>query len=66
MKVNGKSFLLDKLPQPNIFLLLHELKLNPDTVAIERNGDILNREEWDKVQLKDSDQLEIIKFVGGG
>lgn len=66
MIVNGKFFLLDKLAKRNILSLLDEFKLNRETVAIERNGNILDREDWDQVELEDSDKIEIIKFVGGG
>jgi sulfur carrier protein len=66
MKVNGKLFLLDSLKTRDIFALLKELQLNPAGVAIERNGEILDREEWNKIVLDDSDKIEIIKFVGGG
>jgi len=35
-------------------------------IAIEWNGEILEREKWQSTYIKDSDTLEIIKFVGGG
>jgi len=46
--------------------LLDELKLKPETVAVELNLDIVPRKEYDKSALKEGDKLEIISFVGGG
>ena len=46
--------------------LLNELKLKPETVAVELNLDIMPKKEYDKAILKEGDKLEIISFVGGG
>ncbi|MCS7079052.1 MAG: sulfur carrier protein ThiS [Chloracidobacterium sp.] len=35
-------------------------------VAVEHNGALAPRAEWDKLQLADGDRLEIVHFVGGG
>ena len=35
-------------------------------VAVEYNGEILNRSDFGKIMLKDGDKLEIVKFMGGG
>lgn len=40
--------------------------LNPGTVVVERNLDIVPREKWDTVFLTQEDQLQIVSFVGGG
>ncbi|MGC7872734.1 sulfur carrier protein ThiS [Desulfosporosinus sp. SYSU MS00001] len=37
-----------------------------NTVIIEYNGEIIPEEHWVSVELKQGDQLEILKFVGGG
>ena len=44
--------------------LLIELKLNPQTLVVEKNGEIVPRGE--NCQLRDGDKLEIVRFVGGG
>lgn len=64
MRLNGKDFPLQA--EKPLLQLLKELELNPSTVAIEYNGDILNRELWESTYLQNSDKIEIIKFVGGG
>lgn len=40
--------------------------LNPDTVVVEHNMDILPREMWVEKVLADGDRVEIVAFVGGG
>ncbi|MBR5513613.1 MAG: sulfur carrier protein ThiS [Ruminococcus sp.] len=35
-------------------------------VAVELNGDILPKSQYESTVLKDSDCVEIVSFVGGG
>lgn len=37
-----------------------------DRIAVERNEEIVPKEEYDKVLLEPSDHLEVVRFVGGG
>ncbi len=46
--------------------LIRNMGLKSDRVAVERNRDIVPRDQWDKTSLSDGDQLEIVHFVGGG
>jgi len=46
--------------------LLEELGINPDTVVVERNMNILRKEDLGKVVLEDGDTIEIIQMVDGG
>ena len=46
--------------------LLEELGLDSDRVAVERNHDIVPREDFERTMLQDGDNLEIVQFVGGG
>lgn len=62
--INGNwKEILDGLTVRN---LLDTLQLNPDTVAVELNLEIVSKKEYDKQLLKDGDKIEIISFVGGG
>ncbi len=45
---------------------LSKNQLNPARIAVELNGDILPKAEYDKTVLKDGDKVEIVNFVGGG
>lgn len=35
-------------------------------VAVERNGNIVPKADYDRVVLEDGDSLEIVSLVGGG
>ncbi|PRO65727.1 sulfur carrier protein ThiS [Alkalicoccus urumqiensis] len=35
-------------------------------IAMERNGMILKRDEWENETLEQGDTIEIVQFVGGG
>ena len=50
MRVNGKETELNRA----------------ELVAVERNGQIVPRAEFGAAVLTDSDELEIVSFVGGG
>ncbi len=66
MKVNGKEILLNSEQPKSLSNLLAEMGIVPETVAIELNGEILEPKSWAITFLKNSDKIEIIKFVGGG
>lgn len=46
--------------------LLNHLTLVPETVVVELNNQIIQPDSYDTTNLVDSDQVEIIRFVGGG
>lgn len=46
--------------------LVANLGMKPDRVAVERNRDIVPRDQWEAVTLQEGDRLEIVHFVGGG
>lgn len=37
-----------------------------DRIAVELNGSILPKSDWDRTVLKREDVLETVSFVGGG
>lgn len=39
---------------------------DPKRIAVERNGDIVFKSQYDVVVLEDGDSLEVVSFVGGG
>ena len=39
---------------------------DPRRIAVERNGDIVFKSQYDVTVLADGDQLEVVSFVGGG
>lgn len=46
--------------------LLEGLELDPDRVAVERNGLIVPRGTYADVALEEGDRLEVVRVVGGG
>lgn len=46
--------------------LLCELNIRPDRVAVEVNLEILDRQEFERRNLREGDRVEIISFIGGG
>ena len=67
MTVNGQNFdfaLLSK--EPVLTSLVQQLGLNPERVAIELNGELINRSQYATTTVSDRDAIEIIHYVGGG
>ena len=50
----------------NLLAYLTDQEYRTDRIAIELNGAIVSRKDYDKVTLKDGDSMEIVHFVGGG
>lgn len=46
--------------------LIDSLGMKSDRVAVELNREIVPRNRWSQIELKDGDRLEIVHFVGGG
>jgi sulfur carrier protein len=47
-------------------LLIEQLGMKQDRVAVELNRNIVPRSQWADTHLGENDQLEIVHFVGGG
>jgi thiamine biosynthesis protein ThiS len=62
--VNGESRAMKA--GATVIDLLQELGLSSGRVAIERNLEILPRDQWPTTQLQPDDRYEIVHFVGGG
>jgi len=46
--------------------LVKKYSLNPQNIVIERNNEIINPAEFEKLKLKINDRINIFSFVGGG
>ncbi len=46
--------------------LILELNLKGDRIAVEQNGEIVERSRWADAPLTPGDRLEVVHFVGGG
>ena len=67
IKVNGEEKKIE-LDKENALLstALHHMGYKPNTIVVELNNLIINSLKWEKVKLKDGDNLEIVSIVGGG
>ena len=64
LRVNGKSV---ELPGPTPLLeYLGQLGVEPRAIAVEVNGEILQREAYADRTLQAGDAVEIVRMVGGG
>ena len=64
LQVNGKRVELEG-PTP-LLTYLDQLGVNPRAVAVEHNGEIVERSSYASVTLSDGDRVEIVRMVGGG
>ena len=67
IKVNGKEKKFD-LTKDNALLsnTLELMGYKPNTIIVELNNLIINSKNWENINLKEGDSLEIVSIVGGG
>ncbi len=64
LRVNGKD--VELAPGVTLLDYVTGLGVDPRAVAVELNGEIVARESYNERTLKEGDQLEIVRMVGGG
>jgi sulfur carrier protein len=64
LQVNGRSVQLER-PTP-LLDYLETLGVSPRAVAVELNGEILERAAYANAKLDGGDVVEIVRMVGGG
>jgi sulfur carrier protein len=64
IQINGQD--RDCSAPLSLAVLLVELGMKTDRVAVELNQKIVAREQWASTTLQEGDRLEIVHFVGGG
>ena len=64
MRVNGKDIALKETITLSDFLKSNNY--NMGRIVIELNGKIVSKDKYNTVNLKDSDVMEVLTFVGGG
>lgn len=62
--LNGKTVTLSD--GQTIAELVKQKGLNHDSIIIEHNGELVQKDKWPETVLKEADNLEILRFVGGG
>jgi sulfur carrier protein len=65
--LNGQPRVFETLEPPvSLAQLVAELQLKGDRIAVELNGEIAPRAQWQTAALATGDRLEVVHFVGGG
>lgn len=64
ISVNGKATEIES--DSTIAVLLVQLKMKPQYVAVERNLELIPRGEHAACRLEAGDAIEIVTLVGGG
>ena len=64
IRLNGKFVSIDS--NLNLLKYVKKLKVPLRKVAIELNGEILDKKKLNKIKLKKNDKIEIVHFIGGG
>ena len=50
----------------NISQLLLNFEINPNKIAIEKDLEIINPRDFNKIILTENSKIEIVHFIGGG
>ena len=64
MKTDGKEVVIKK--NQTIYEYLKDNNYNLGRIVIELNGEIISKDKYSTVNLKDTDVMEVLTFVGGG
>ena len=64
IQLNGNSYEINR--GTNLDQLLNKLKIQKNKVAIEVNGEIIEKKKYPDLILSMDDKLEIVHFIGGG
>ena len=65
IQVNGKKETLDK-EKLSIMDYIKMKGEEPESVIVEYNGEISDKEDWTEINIQENDKLEILRFMGGG
>lgn len=61
--INGEE---KEIAGKNLLEYLKENGFNPEHLVVERNFEIIPKEQFDSVTIQDEDMIEVLRFVGGG
>ena len=64
IQLNGDVYELNT--GTNLVELLKKLKIQKNKVAIEVNGEIVEKNKYTSIILVNEDKVEIVHFIGGG
>ena len=62
-KINGKY---EEINDVNLLDYLIKNKYRVDRVVVDLNGNIVKKADFEKINIQNTDKIEIVCFVGGG
>ena len=63
VKINGEE---KNVSGMTVAEYLATTNYDPKRIAVERNGDIVPKAQYDNTALQDGANVEVVSFVGGG
>ena len=63
IQLNGDPYEING--RTNLNELLNKLKIQKNKVAIEVNGEIVQKDKYQNLVLRKDDKVEIVHFIGG-
>ena len=64
IQLNGDPYEIND--RTNLNELLNKLEIQKNKVAIEVNGEIVQKDKYQNLVLRKDDKVEIVHFIGGG
>ncbi len=64
IQLNGDPYEINN--GTNLNELLNKLKIQKNKIAVEVNGEIVQRNKYPNLILNKDDKVEIVHFIGGG
>ena len=64
IQLNGDPY--EVVNGTNLNELLNKLKLQKNKIAIEVNGEIIEKSKYPNLILRRDDKVEVVHFIGGG
>mgnify|MGYP001001877477 FL=1 len=62
-EINGKY---EEINDVNLLDYLIKNKYRVDRVVVDLNGNIVKKADFEKINIQNTDKIEIVCFVGGG
>ena len=62
--LNGNEHVLPS--EMTLSQLVDTLEIDRRLVAVAHNGEVVKRDTYDQITVRDGDQVEIVRMVGGG
>ncbi len=66
VQINGVQYEASEAVGKTLLAYVTGAGYDPVGIVIEKNMEIIHREDFDKVDIADGDVIEILHFVGGG